>query len=143
MNKNILEIAKFSFNTNYQTNSIKYTQAHLDKVMQDYPDLTSYGLGRFEYRDFDRDREELKNDLGGFKVACIYTTYSNKLSRIDKTISSNDYTFRVQAFDYPHLFNGTFIAAALHMGFKLRRYPESPNAYFNMSDHLYRELMKK
>ena len=29
MNKYNLEIAKFSFNTNYQTNSIKYTQVHL------------------------------------------------------------------------------------------------------------------
>ena len=48
MDVNILESVKSSFNTNLQANSIKYTQAHLDKVMQDYPDLTSNGFGSFE-----------------------------------------------------------------------------------------------
>ena len=69
--------------------SIQYTQDQLDKVMQDYPDLTSNGFESSKSKDFDKDREELRNDLAGFQAACVY------LSRVNKTKSINMACFKL------------------------------------------------
>ena len=60
--------------------SIQYTQDQLDKVMQDYPRLTSNGFESSKSKDFERDREELRNDLAGFQAACVYLTCVKKTS---------------------------------------------------------------
>ena len=117
--------------------SIQYTQEQLDKVMQDYPDLTSNG---FESSDkYRQDREELRNDLAGFQAACVYLSRVNKTKSINMAVSSYGYKHRVEDMGYPYLFNGTFIAAALHMGFKIDTRPDTPNAAFNISDSLYKK----
>jgi hypothetical protein len=138
----VQQIAKDDFNMNLQANSIKYTQAHLDKVLQDYPDLTSNGFGSFDIKNFESDREDLRNDLAGFQAACVYLSHSKKISKINKVTTSYAYKHRVEAMGYPYLYNGTFIAAAIHMGYRLCRYPESLNASFNISDTLYKQFRK-
>ena len=117
--------------------SIQYTQDQLDKVMQEYPRLTSNGFESSKSKDFERDREELRNDLAGFQAACVYLTYMKKTPEINMDISSYGYKHRVENMGYPYLFNGTFIAAAIHMGFKMDTRPDTPNAAFNISDPLH------
>ena len=119
--------------------SIQYTQDQLDKVMQDYPRLTSNGFESSKSKDFDKNREELKNDLAGFQAACVYLSYMKKTKSIDMAVSSYGYKHRVEDMGYPYLFNGTFIAAAIHMGFKIDTRPDTPNAAFNISDPLYKK----
>ena len=117
--------------------SIQYTQDQLDKVMQDYPDLTSNGFESFKSKDFDKNHEELRNDLAGFQAACVYLTYMKRIPEINMAVSSYGYKHRVEDMGYPYLYNGTFIAAAIHMGFKIDTRPDTPNAAFNISDPLY------
>ena len=114
--------------------SIQYTQDQLDKVMQDYPDLTSNG-----FESSDKNREELRNDLAGFQAACVYLSYMKKTKSIDMAVSSYGYKHRVEDMGYPYLYNGTFIAAAIHMGFKIDTRSDTPNAAFNISDPLYKK----
>ena len=119
--------------------SIQYTQDQLDKVMQEYPRLTSNGFESSMLKDFERDREELRNDLAGFQAACVYLSRVNKTKSINMDVSSYGYKHRVEDMGYPYLFNGTFIAAAIHMGFKIDTRPDTPNAAFNISDPLYKK----
>ncbi len=119
--------------------SIQYTQEHLDKVMQDYPDLTSNGFESSKSKDFEKNREELRNDLAGFQAACVYLSRVNKTKSINMAVSSYGYKHRVENMGYPYLFNGTFIAAAIHMGFKIDTRLDTPNAAFNISDPLYKK----
>jgi hypothetical protein len=114
--------------------SIQYTQDQLDKVMKEYPGLTSNGL-----ESSDKYREELRNDLAGFQAACVYLSRVNKTTSIDMAVSSYGYKHRVEEMGYPYLFNGTFIAAAIHMGFKIDTRADTPNAAFNISDPLYKK----
>jgi hypothetical protein len=114
--------------------SIQYTQDQLDKVMQDYPDLTSNG-----FESSDKNREELKNDLAGFQAACVYLTYMKKTPEINMDISSYGYKHRVEDMGYHYVYNGSFIAAAIHMGFKIDTRTDTPNAAFNISDPLYKK----
>ena len=72
------------------------TQDHLDKVMQDNPRLTSFGFGSYDPKDFERDREELRNDLAGFQAACVYLSRVNKTKSINTVISSYGYKHRVE-----------------------------------------------
>ena len=117
--------------------SIQYTQDQLDKVMQEYPRLTAYGFGSFDPSGFDALRESLKADLGGFQAACVYLTYMKKTPEINMDISSYGYKHRVEEMGYHYVYNGSFIAAAIHMGFKLDTHPDTPNAAFNISDPLH------
>jgi len=119
--------------------SIQYTQDQLDKVIQDYPRLTSNGFESSMLKDFERDREELRNDLAGFQAACVYLSRVNKTKSINKAVSSYGYKHRVEEMGYPYLLNGTFIAAAIHMGFKIDTRMDTPNAAFNISDPLYKK----
>lgn len=117
--------------------SIQYTQDQLDKVMQNYPGLTSNGFeSSNKYR---QNRQELKNDLAGFQAACVYLSCVNKTKSINTAVSSYGYKHRVEDMGYPYLFNGTFIAAAIHMGFKIDTRTDTPNAAFNISDPLYKK----
>jgi len=122
--------------------SIQYTQDQLDKVIQDYPDLTSNGFESSKSKEFEKnrqDREELRNDLAGFQAACVYLSRVNKTKSINKAVSSYGYKHRVEEMGYPYLLNGTFIAAAIHMGFKIDTRMDTPNAAFNISDPLYKK----
>ena len=119
--------------------SIQYTQEQLDKVMQDYPGLTSNGFESSKLKDFDKYREELRNDLAGFQAACVYLSSVNKTKSINMAVSSYGYKHRVEDMGYPYLFNGTFIAAAIHMKFKMNAKCDTPNAAFNISDPLYKK----
>lgn len=117
--------------------SIRYTQDQLNKVMQEYPRLTSNGFESSKSKDFEREREELRNDLAGFQAACVYLSRVNKTKSINTTVSSYGYKHRVEEMGYPYLFNGTFIAAAIHMGFKIDTSMDTPNAAFNIYDPLH------
>lgn len=118
---------------------IQYTQDQLDKVMQDYPRLTSNGFESSKSKDFDKNREELKNDLAGFQAACVYLTYMKKTPEINMDISSYGYKHRVEDMGYHYVYNGSFIAAAIHMKFKLDTRSDTPNAAFNIYDPLYKK----
>jgi len=120
--------------------SIQYTQEQLDKVMKDYPRLTSFGFGSFDLKNFERDREELRNDLAGFQAACVYLTYMKKTPEINMDISSYGYKHRVEDMGYHYVYNGSFIAAAIHMGFKMDTRPDTPNAAFNIYDPLHEKF---
>jgi len=120
--------------------SIQYTQDQLDKVMQEHPRLTSNGFESSKSKDFDKYREELRNDLAGFQAACVYLSRVNKTKSINTTVSSYGYKHRVEDMGYPYLFNGTFIAAAIHKGFKMDTRSDTPNAAFNISDPLHEKF---
>ena len=117
--------------------TLPYKQEQLDKVMKDYPRLTAFGFGSFDPKDFERDREELRNDLAGFQAACVYLTYMKKIPEINMDISSYGYKHRVEDMGYHYVYNGSFIAAAIHMKFKLDTRSDTPNAAFNIYDPLH------
>jgi hypothetical protein len=134
---NVPENVKQKFLHKLEVNSKKYTQNHLEKVMKDNPRLTAYGFGSFDPSGFDALRESLKADLGGFQAACVYLTYMKKTPEINMDISSYGYKHRVEDMGYHYVYNGSFIAAAIHMKFKLDTRSDTPNAAFNIYDPLY------
>ena len=91
-------------------------------------------------KDFERDREELRNDLAGFQAACVYLSRVNKTKSINMTVSSYGYKHRVEDMGYHYVYNGSFIAAAIHMGFKIDTSMDTPNAAFNIYDPLHEKF---
>jgi hypothetical protein len=140
MEENKMEIQD-EFLLDVKVLSIQYTQDQLDKVMQEHPRLTSNGFESSKSKDFERNRQELKNDLAAFQAACVYLSRVNKTKSINMVVSSYGYKHRLENMGYPYLFNGTFIAAAIHMGFKIDTRSDTPNAAFNISDPLYKKYM--
>lgn len=125
------------------------TQAKIRAVISEHPDLDARGM-----HDGDRDYNDNPIDETQFELALFWLTLRGDKLRDVRTRGSSSYVYkhvaehdlREAANAVPGVFspeyrargsyisNGAFIAAALHLGYKIRRtHPGSPNVFLNVS----------
>ena len=137
MKKNIYDFSKTDFGEIFSNTYTNHSQADLNKVMDNHPDLTAHGFGSLNPVEFKNFRQQLKNSLREFQSCCVYLSLCKKSKRMYKLLSSYGLKSRVE-FMNGYVSNGSFIAAALHCGFSVSRIPNSPNAYFDIDDLVFK-----
>lgn len=123
----------------------------LIKVVNEEPRLTAHGLGVYDEQrllrekreeEFRRGREDLFKLTNGFKQACMWLSLQERTKNINpKGGTSYALKHAVERWGrkmFGHkssgVPNGSFIAAAIHLGFKYKPIGESsPNVYLNIS----------
>ncbi len=139
------------------------TVKDIDHVIAQYPRLTHFGFGVFDeagmsYADLqekmDRNKEELRNAVDECNRACRFIAHLDKRQTFNNFSTSYGLKHQVEHFlsyqddiDNTYIANGSFICAAIHMGFKVKESYLSPNAIFNISSKspvlLWRKLSEK
>jgi len=129
------------------------TAADVRSVLEKHWELTHFGMGpnksnsegASSYREaIERGQAELLRALGECNLACAFLRHVDKRKTINpKAGSSYGLKHAAQGFvrrlktggpDNGYVANGSFICAAIHMGFEYRRTDlNSPNVFFNMS----------
>jgi hypothetical protein len=118
-------------------------------VLSQQTTLTRYGLGIFE--PWRKTREQRKAELiegreamllpyhmGEFIRARDFLSQFTQRATINTKISSYGLKDQAEAFYRErnaynsYISNGLFIAAAIHLGFKIKQVGDSPNLYFNL-----------
>ena len=111
------------------------------RVLKKEPRLTSNGL-EFKNKDLLRkSRKELLSpiDVERFYKCCEWLSQISMTKRLNRQHSSY-YLKHVAENDIGYIGNGTFIASAIHCGFKYSSDDLSP--YFNMSYKSIEDLVK-
>ncbi|UYZ83043.1 hypothetical protein MTZ49_10560 [Entomomonas sp. E2T0] len=152
-------LATYQLKSNYTipiNQNYLITTTDIERIMEQEPLLTHHG---FEYEDFFSDsfyqryeyssrenyrqrfkekRENLKNALEECQKCCLYLQHLNKLKTIRYRLGSYGLKWSVEQYHYQrglshddaYVSNGSFICAAIHMGFKvIRKTSTSPNAW--------------
>lgn len=125
------------------------TQAKIRAVISDHVDLDARGM-----HDGDRDYNDNPIDETQFEFALFWLTLRGDKLRNVRTRGTSSYGYKhvaeqdlrkadeavpgVLSPQYSargwYISNGAFIAAALHLGYKIRRtHPGSPNVFLNFS----------
>jgi hypothetical protein len=120
-----------------------------------FPDLTDFGFGVFDaYRltptqrqeQFRKSRADMfaRRSLEDFVRAKRWLSAQTKTKNINSGAGSSYYLKHVAEEDIGYTTNGIFIAAAAAAGFTVercrRRDDESPNAFFNISSKIIRDI---
>lgn len=135
-----------------QQHGLQMTAADIKVVMDNYPDLTHFGRGIYYESSASRDertakfrvqRDCLANAVDECNRAVRFLMHVNKRKTVNFTRTSYGLKHRVEHYmknlpdveDY-YVANGSFICAAIHMGFIFApaKAPGSPNVCFNISD---------
>ncbi len=126
------------------------TRSDILAVMEAHPLLTHFGMGIYfdrnktleeRNRDFEANRKSLANAENECERACQFLTHVNARKTIDTRSSSYGLKHAVERYmknlaevENPYVANGSFIVAALHMGFEMApSHAGSPNVCFNFS----------
>ena len=137
MKNSINKFTSKNFEEIFSNTYANYTQEDLIRVMDNNPDLTSNGFGNLNPVEFKNFRQQLRNSLREFQSCCVYLSLCKKSKRIYKILSSYGLKSRVE-FMNGYVSNGSFIAAAIHCNFKAHRIINSPNAYFDIDDLVFK-----
>ncbi|HSC11194.1 MAG TPA: hypothetical protein VLC97_09495 [Rhodanobacteraceae bacterium] len=114
----------------------------LRRILADHPDLSDYGLGKavsFRWtkaqveEHFAKSRESIAVNIERFRATRDWLRGIAKIKTINPKRSSYGMKHIAEA-EIGYITNGVFIAAALSLGFTMRRYPGSPNPSFNISE---------
>lgn len=126
------------------------TMADIAAIMDSHPLLNHNGMGYNRGRNethkqylerFNQNREQLKNALDEVNKACMFLKFVEK--RKSMNTASSSYGLKHQAERYlratgkinnHYIANGSFICAAIFMGFSIKLVtPDSPNIFINYS----------
>lgn len=142
------------------------TVEHIKRVAAAYPELTDFGFGIYnDYSkktheqlriEFAQNREQLYESRAceGFNIACRFLSHIDRTKHINHSAGTS-YGLKHTASGWArdvigkaivgdgYMTNGVFIAAAAHMGFKVERCGDGPNACFNISRRSLRELAEQ
>jgi hypothetical protein len=106
--------------------------------------ISNYGKESTSYDFYDQlaaDRHALLLYTDDFIKVCKWLTGIGKRKTINKKHSSYGLK-HIAEKDIGYITNGTFIAGAIHCGFKYHICENSPNPCFNMSEKSLRDLGK-
>lgn len=122
--------------TNVQNNPV--TRRDIMELMDRQHDLTAHGFGAFTGSDFAEERLALLDSERAVNTCLDWL----KLQKKTKNIRTVHWSYHLkhvvedwyretnnQELSIP---NGALIAAAYLLGFKVKRIPKTPNAYFNI-----------
>jgi hypothetical protein len=116
-------------------------------IMLIHPDLTAHGYDRDKQHNFKNEREELYK-LGNEIEYCIeYLQFANRIKSINYKKNSYGYKHRVEKWikekydKHVYISNGSFIIAALILGFKMTKNKLNPS--FNISNKFNNDLINK
>ena len=126
---------------------IKDSKLAIEKVMAEYPDLSSSGFGQPGEKEFEKWREamvdpehvrhfELSAEWLRDKGRLRYVSTKNGSSYGLKHRASRDLAKKrdKSAEGHTYISNGMFIAAAVALGFKVKQCSRgNPNAFFNLA----------
>jgi hypothetical protein len=119
------------------------SRSNIQKVIKSIPNLTDFGIGLHDEKSlsavehnekFHAQQENLLNSEESFEKTCIWIKENIKEIQ---SINARHTSYGLKHLAEKHIgyvTNGVFIAAAIHCGFKVRTFPDSPNASFNMSE---------
>lgn len=126
------------------------TKRDIEVVMDMHPRLTHFGIG-VSYRpsmtaaeradSFNKNRAALLEAIDECNKACMFLRHVNKRKTLNDSYGSyglkhrvEHYMKRIEGVDNYYVANGSFICAAIHLGFEYDQIrPLSPNALFNVS----------
>ena len=119
------------------------TREKIEQALEKLPELTAYGVGIFEHgrglsmeeaqKEVAKKKAILLSDTADFEKICAW------LQSIEKTDKNNP---KYTSYDLKHIAekqvgyatNGTFIAAAICLGFAFETAVGSPNVLFGMTE---------
>lgn len=116
---------------------LKNVVEKLGTVMRKYPLLTAYGYDLKKEHDFKSEREELKKLSEEIMYCAKFLKNTKRIKGINYANNSYGYKHRVEKWiennfgKHCYISNGSFIAAALIMDFKMTVNKLNPN--FNIS----------
>ncbi len=125
-------------------------RAAIAAVMEQQPELGSGGFRTWDGRrtvkenadDFRADREEMleSHSVAEFMRAVAFLRTKEKARTVSRKRTSYGYKHEAERFHRdlapganPYVANGLFIAAALHLGFTVKRDGHGPNAFVNIA----------
>lgn len=128
---------------------MNFTKADIQRAMDKEPELVDRGIGVHVEKDGNRDeaynrgRELLLGEVEPFNAACNWLDKQARTKKVNEN-APNSYTLKhcAERWDkaindgYGYISNGTLIAAAIHLGFKYKKYPDSPSVHLNISKKL-------
>jgi hypothetical protein len=108
----------------------------MESILAANPVLNDYGFGPFDVARFAKDRAEMLSpySLDDFERARCWLRTKPRTADVNKSAGFSYGLKHVAEVDIGYVTNGVFIAAAMAEGFKVKRcYPDSPNAWINIS----------
>lgn len=125
-------------------------RAHIQAVLDREPDLSANGYRIFDPRlSFAEDNARFKesrssmvdaHQVGQFMRAVAFLETKQKSRTVPRSMTSYSYKHQAERFHRDvdpdsdvYVANGLFIAAALHLGFTIRRQRNSPNVFINIA----------
>lgn len=104
----------------------------MEVVMSEWPDLTCWGFSHPRADGFAKARAELQSDGISYFIRAV--EWLRHIPR-RKTVSLGSYWLKHQAERWAgdYISNGALIAAAIHLGFRVERIFETPNALINVA----------
>jgi hypothetical protein len=123
--------------------AVSMSNEDLECIMDRYPDLSSFGFGVFELEEqplsdderakrLAQNRQTLLEHVDECSFICGWLAQLAKSDSINRRHSSYSLKHCIEPLYNGHVFNGALIAAAIHMGFDVKRSGNS--AYFNISE---------
>lgn len=114
-------------------------------VLKTLPDLTPNGLGLYEEFTtyvppeeravrIHAEQERLLADVAGFEAACSWLKSRAKIKSINRKHCSYGLKHYMERDKFGYVSQGTFIAAAVHMGFNYACDKKHHSIYINISE---------
>lgn len=117
--------------------------ADIQAAINKLPQLTSFGYGlahqeegmsKLEYKEaIQKAQMKLLADTESFDKACLWLKNIKPMSSMNNKHTSYGLKHLAEK-EIGYITNGTFIAAAIHCGFKYKVRKGSPNVKFNMAE---------
>lgn len=125
-------------------------RSDIERVMENYPKLNSFGFGLFDHgrgKTPDEKQAALKEGQDELLLSeerctaiCKWLEDIGKIKSINRRHNSYGLKHRAED-DVGYVTNGQFICAAIHMGFQCQ--VEDANASFNMSEKDLKQKIKQ
>ena len=115
----------------------------IQKVLDQVLELNDFGIGLFkngrgltpqQRKDkLEEDRQRLLDSVEEFNKTCEWLSTKARRKTINRAHTSYGLKHMVER-DIGYITNGVFIAAAIHCGFKIQYFHDSPNVCINISE---------
>lgn len=115
--------------------NIEEAEVAIAAVTRAWPDLTYLGFKHVGANDFSEERAEIFTDYAReeFMRAMTWLSLVPKRKTFHPYESSYGIKEAAETWTGDYIANGVFIAAAIHLGFRVARMPQGPNAEMGIS----------
>ncbi|MCD6174299.1 MAG: hypothetical protein J7K65_00840 [Planctomycetes bacterium] len=119
------------------------SRTSIQKAIDQFPDLTDFGMGIFRYTTkpttpeereakFKQNQAALLDSVDSFEKTCDWLSTKKKIKTINSKHSSYGLKHMAE-HEIGYITNGVFIAAAIHCGFDIK-IDGGPNVMINISE---------